>query len=183
MRIFCLFLLLAAGFATNANAAAKSHGAKAVSHNSAGVTINAGGPRVGKFAADIDFKGGMPAKNNATGKVDTTGVVNPAPAAVYFTERWGDMTCTIPGLHPGASYKVRLHETEDYVTAPGERTFNVSINGVQVLKKFDILAVAKARHKAVVKEFNTKATKSGTVVILFTSLVNNAKIDGIEVLP
>jgi hypothetical protein len=145
------------------------------------IAINCGGDKAaGAFIADKYYDGGQVANNN-TGAVDVTGVANPAPQAVYQTERYGDFTYTIPNLTPGASYKVRLHFTEDYVTAKGDRVFNVSINDKDVLSNFDIYAEAGAQNKAVIKEFQAAANKDGKLVISFVSVTQSSKVDGIEV--
>src|SRR5260370_26729426 len=77
---------------------------------------------------------------------------------------------------------VRLQFAETYWKAAGKRTFNVSINGNQVLTKFDIFATAGGAAIAVVKQFNATASTTGTISIQFTTVVNNAQVNGIEVL-
>src|SRR5262249_22576335 len=104
------------------------------------VAFNSGGATAGPFAADAFVSGGTAfATSNPT---DTTGVSNPAPQAVYQTERFGNFTYTIPGFTPGASYTVRLHFAEIYWTNAGQRLFNVAINGVAVLTNFDVFVAA-----------------------------------------
>jgi hypothetical protein len=145
-------------------------------------SINAGGAAVGSFAADEDFSGGL--TYSTTDTIDTTGVPNAAPAAVYQTERYGVFTYTVPGgLTPGASYTVRLHFAEIYWGAVGQREFNVSINGTQVLTNFDIIAAAGSRDRAVVETFSTKANANGQIVISFTKgAADQPKVSGIEVI-
>lgn len=50
-------------------------------------------------------------------------------------------------------YTVRLHFAEVEGLEPGRRVFNVSLQGKQVLKDFDIVKQAGGRNRAVVKEF------------------------------
>ena len=145
-----------------------------------GIQINAGGPAVAPFIADADFAGGATAATGNT--ITTTGVSNPAPQAVYQSNRYGNFGYTIPGLTAGKSYTVRLHFAEEYWTAAGKRVFNVSLNGAQVLTNFDIFATAGGEYKAVVEQFTATATSGGTVGIQFTSVVDNAQVNGIEVL-
>jgi len=136
--------------------------------------INSGGPAVAPFAADAFFSGGQTASTTAA--IDTSGVTNPAPTAVYQTERWGGdaafhpapFSYTFSNLTAGASYTVRLHFAEIFWTAAGQRKFNVAINGTQVLTNFDIIAAAGAANKAIVQEFTTTATSTGTIGISFT---------------
>jgi flagellin-like hook-associated protein FlgL len=149
-------------------------------HAAGNIQINAGGAAVDPFIVDTDFTGGTTSTSTKT--VTTTGVTNPAPQAVYQSYRYGNFRYAIPGLIANASYTVRLHFAEMYWKAAGKRTFNVSINGNQVLTKFDIFATAGGAAIAVVKQFNAIASTTGTILIQFTSVVNNAQVNGIEVL-
>jgi hypothetical protein len=119
--------------------------------------LNSGGPAVAPFAADAYFTGGTP-DVTSFGAVDTSAVSNPAPERVYETERWGAFSYTAPGLTPGVSYTVRLHFAEIYFTAAGQRTFNVLINGTQVLTNFDIIVAAGTYNKAIVRHSNPKSS-------------------------
>jgi len=147
--------------------------------------INAGGAQVtgtlgANWLADQDYVGGSTATdNNAT---IPTGMVNAAPLAVYQSNRWGTMTYTVPGLSAGASYIVDLHFDESYFSNPGQRQFNVLINGTQVLTNFDIVATAGGKSIANVQSFNTTADSTGTITIKFTAgAVDNPLICGIEI--
>ena len=143
------------------------------------IAINSGGPAVSPFLADEDFNGGSTINHANT--IDTSGVTNPAPAAVYQTARVGNFTYTIPGFAAGSTQTIRLHFAETFFAASGSRTFNVSINGAQVLSNFDIFATAGAKNKAVIEQFNEAANSSGQYVIQFTSVVNQSLVSGIEI--
>ncbi|HVH69506.1 MAG TPA: malectin domain-containing carbohydrate-binding protein, partial [Candidatus Dormibacteraeota bacterium] len=150
--------------------------------------ISAGSPSgasgIAPYVADEDFSGGTAALHSVT--VDTSHVTNPAPQAVYQYERYGNaanFSYTLPGLTAGASYTVRLHFAETYFTTTGQRIFNVSINGTQVLTNFDIVAAAGAANRAIIEQFTAAADSSGKITILFNpGTANNPKVDGIEVL-
>ena len=146
-----------------------------------GVDISAGGPAAAPFVADEDYTGGATAA--VTNAISTTGVTNPAPQSVYQHNRYGNFTYTIPGLTAGASYNVRLDFAEEYWTAAGDRTFNVLINGTQVLTNFDIFATAGGEYKAVAESFTATASSSGAVAIQFVTVKDNAQVNGIEVTP
>nr|BBH92320.1 hypothetical protein KTA_05190 [Thermogemmatispora argillosa] len=150
-------------------------------HAAAPVQINAGGPAVAPFVADTDYSGGSTASTSAA--IDTSGVTNPAPQAVYQSNRYGNFSYTIPNLTAGAAYTVRLHFAETYWSAAGKRVFNVSINGQQVLTNFDIYAAAGGANKAVVREVNATAAANGTLTIQFSTVVDNAQVNGLEILP
>lgn len=146
--------------------------------------VNCGGAAAGGYAADAYYSGGS--TYATTAGVDVSAVTDPAPQAVYQSERWASpsLTYTIPALVPGAPYTVRLHFAEIYFTATGQRRFHVTINGTRVLTDFDIVAAAEAANKAVVRSFTTTANASGQVIILLSSgSVNNPKANGIEVKP
>jgi len=145
-----------------------------------GVAVNAGGSAAGWFGADACCSGGTASSTTST--IDMSGLTNPAPQAVYQYNRYGTCTYTIPNLTPSATYWVRLHFAESYWTAAGQRVFNVSINGVSALSSFDIFAACGAQNKGVIREFYRSASSSGQMVIQFTTLVNNAQVNGIEVL-
>jgi Malectin domain/PQQ-like domain len=152
------------------------------------IAINAGGPAEGSFVADEDFTGG--AKIDHANTINTSKVTNPAPAAVYQSARIGAATAsgvgspftyTITGLTAGSSHTVRLHFAETFFTTKGSRVFNVSINGTQVLTKFDIVAASGGENIANIQQFTVPANASGQYVITFTSVTNNALISGIEI--
>ncbi len=141
--------------------------------------INSGGPAVSPFAADKDFVGG--GTINHANTIDLSGVTNPAPMVVYQTARVGNFTYTVPGFAAGSSHTVRLHFAETFFSTAGSRTFNVTINGTQVLSAFDIFAATGAKNKAIVKQFTVNANASGQYVIQFTTVVNQSLVSGIEV--
>ena len=143
--------------------------------------ISAGGPAAAPFVADEDFTGG--ATSATTHAITTTGLTNPAPQSVYQHNRYGNFTYTIPGLTAGASYTVRLHFAEEYWTTAGSRTFNVLINGTQVLTNFDIFATAGGEYIGVIEPFTATASSTGTVTIQFVTVKDNAQVNGIEVYP
>jgi hypothetical protein len=168
--------------------ASNSAGASALSNQASTTTqpgtasavqINSGGPAVSPFAADVDFSGG--GTINHANTIDLSGVTNPAPMAVYQTARTGNFTYTVPGFTAGSSHTLRLHFAETFFTASGSRTFNVSINGTQVLTNFDIFAAAGAKNKAVIEQFTVNANAGGQYVVQFTSVVNQSLLSGVEV--
>ncbi len=144
------------------------------------VQINVGGSAVGSFVADTDYSGGATAESSST--IDTSGVSSPAPQAVYQTNRYGTFSYVIPDLTPDTSYTVQLDFAETYWTAAGQRVFDVSANGQQELTDFDIIAVAGGPDKAVAEQFAVTTDDSGTITLQFTSMVDNAQVNGVEVL-
>jgi hypothetical protein len=146
----------------------------------------AGGGTAGSFVADADFSGGSTYSTSAA--IDTSGVSNPAPQSVYQTVRYGNFfTYTVGSLTPGASYTVRLDFAEIYWSSAGQRIFNVSINGNQVLSNFDILAAAGGQYKALAETFTATADAGGNIVISFAGAAGSpdlhAMVNGIEITP
>ncbi len=150
-------------------------------------SINCGGGQIGlfrfgdmgsqRFSRDRDFRGG---KTDSTTQHVATNVPYAAPIQVYQTERWGACSYTIAANKSG-TFTVRLHFAETKY-GPGERKFNVDINGKRVLGDFDIAAEA-GKGKALVKDFpGTKPNSEGNIVINFArGSADEPKICGIEV--
>ena len=146
------------------------------------VQINAGGLAVSPFIADKDFNNGN--EYSTTTAVNTTGVTNAAPEAVYQSVRYApSFTYIIPGLAPGSSYTVRLHFAELTFAGSGQRVFSVAINGTTVLSNFDVYATARGMDKAVVEQFTAIADALGQITVSFTKgSADNPEVSGIEIL-
>ena len=171
-------------FATKPNRAPSAVSAVTLTYNPnlalPHTAINSGGPDDAPFVADTSFSSG--AGHTRIGDVDTSMVPNPAPEAVYQSERIGGFNYVF-FLTPNANYTVRLHFAENTATAAGQRIMNVQINSVTVLSNFDIYAQAGGPFKAIVQEFNVQANKGGVIIVAFATVVGAAKLSGIEVLP
>jgi peptidoglycan/xylan/chitin deacetylase (PgdA/CDA1 family) len=144
------------------------------------IGINSGGAAVRAFLADTNFTGGT--ISGTTQSIDLTGVLIPAPMSVYQTGRFGNFNYSIANLTAGSSYKVALHFAEYEQNAAGKRTFHVVINGTQVLTNFDIFAAVGAQYKAVARSFTVTANSNGKINIIFSSVVGNAIVQGVEIL-
>ncbi len=152
------------------------------------IAVNSGGAAASPFIADTNFTGGTNATTGAA--ITTTGVTNPAPQAVYQSERWGASTYTFGGLTTGTSYNVRLHFAEIWFgpSNPGggganRRKFNVTINGTQVLTNFDVYAASGGQNRAIVKEYTFTPNGSGQIIIAYTvGTADQPKSSGIEII-
>ena len=137
---------------------------------------------VGTFVADTDFTGGTQA-SPTTAAINTSNVTNPAPQAVYQHERYDDFFYKFGGLTTGTSYTVRLHFAEIYWTGPGEREFNVFINGSQVLTNFDIFATADGENIALVKQYSVMPMANGQISVAYSNgAMDDAKSSGVEII-
>jgi glucuronoarabinoxylan endo-1,4-beta-xylanase len=137
---------------------------------------------LGSFVADQYYSGGSTYSNSNTVDVSQITVDTP-PAELFNNERYGAMSYTIPGFTAGNSYTVTLYFAETYLSSSGSRRFNVSINGATVLSNFDIYASAGGQNKAIARSFTATANSSGQIVIQFTSVTENPKINGISIKP
>jgi hypothetical protein len=100
--------------------------------------------------------------------------------ALYQSERWGNFDYRFPVTN--GSYTVTLKFAELYVTGPGQRIFNVQINGSTVLSNFDLFASAGGFGKAYDRTFPITVTNA-EILLHFTGVVNNASVRGIEIVP
>ena len=72
------------------------------------------------------------------------------------------------------TYKVRLHFAELGGVRPGERVFDVSIQGNTVIESLDVIAAAGGRRKPVVKEF--KGIKAAATIGLSLTASQGSKL-------
>jgi hypothetical protein len=114
---------------------------------------------------------------------NTIAGITPAPQ-VYRTERYGQGKSSFAYNIPvsNGNYNVNLDFAESYVTGPGRRIFNVSINGTQVLTNFDTYAAAGGMNIPVVKTFSVAVTNGTLSISFLPGSVENPKVNGIEVL-
>jgi hypothetical protein len=143
------------------------------------IQINCGGGAVAPYVADRDFAGGTTISH--LNKINTSGVTNPAPQAVYQTARTGNFSYTIPGFAAGSSSDIRLHFAETVYSTSGSRVFDVSINGTSVLSNFDIVKATGGKNIAIAKSFTVAASAGGAYVIKFTGVRSRSLISGIEI--
>lgn len=144
--------------------------------------INCGGPAVEPFAEDGLFTGGQGYSQAVD--VDASGVANPPPQEVYQSVRAlyeGSFGYSFPELTPGGSYLVRLHFADIFSASPGDRIFNVTINGTAVLTNFDVIETTGAPAIAVVREFTVAANAVGKIDVQFSFVKDSAIPAAIEI--
>jgi fibronectin type 3 domain-containing protein len=148
------------------------------------LAIDAGGGAVGSFAADIDFVG-TSLTYSTTAAIDTSGVFQAPPQAVYQSMRYANppgFGYTIVGLTPGAAYTVRLHFVEPTLFGAGQRVFNVTLNGAAFLSNFDIfVAAGNVGNKAVAEVGTATADANGRISIGFSNITNDPLVCAIEI--
>jgi N-acetylneuraminic acid mutarotase len=144
------------------------------------IRVNAGGPAytdsaANTWSADAGFTGG--------GTYSTTSTIaGTSDPTLYQTERTGQGggNFSYSFTVPNGTYSVTLKFAEIYWTSSGQRLFNVSLNGQQLLSNFDLLTQT-APKTALDKTFVVNVT-TGSINIAFTTLKDNAKVSAIQIL-
>jgi opacity protein-like surface antigen len=171
-------LALASAPADAATTALPSNAANAAS----GTRFSVGGGATGAWAADPGPTSGSTFPYGFSNRVDTSGIAQPAPDAIYQRSRFGtNFTYTVDRLEARARYVVRLHFVEPSWSGARRRIFDVSVNGSNVLRRFDIFAAAGGVFRAVTRSFTTEASSSGKITIAFSAVRDTAIVSGIEV--
>jgi Malectin domain/Fibronectin type III domain len=142
-------------------------------HPSVTWSINAGGPKY-KDKQGIIYRGGA-----QTGYVysTSTAIGGTKDTPLYQSERYGDFSYAIPMAN--GDYVVTLKFAEIYWTQPGQRVFNVVLEGVKVLSKLDL--VAKVGPNTAYDVALPVSVKDGQLNIKFHSVVDYAKVSAIMV--
>ncbi|BAY08442.1 malectin domain-containing carbohydrate-binding protein [Calothrix sp. NIES-2098] len=142
------------------------------------IRINAGGDTYTDLSGNVWAKDANFTSSNtyATNKT-IGGTSNPL---LYQTERWGDQFSYNIPISSG-TYKVNLDFAEIYWSSPGQRIFDVNIEGASVIKNLDIVAEAGV-NTALRKSADVQVT-DGILNIDFKASVDNAKVSDIEVIP
>ena len=114
---------------------------------------------------------------------DVTRAWEPAPQAVYTKQLYAaGIRFTATNLVPGATYRVRIHSSEDYTgaQADGKRIFSGVANGVTIFSNLDMWKETKALYKIIIKEAKVLASADGMVHFKLERSQDNASISAIE---
>ncbi|RLM64209.1 malectin domain-containing carbohydrate-binding protein [Halorubrum sp. Atlit-26R] len=135
------------------------------------------------FQADANFDGGTTFATGNAGTPADPEIANTDDDELYHTERYGDFGYDV-SLADG-EYEVTLHFAELYQGVAndggaGDRLFNVSIEGQQVLGDYDIYAEAGGAHAAATETFTAEVT-DGELNVDFSTVEDNAKVSAIAV--
>ncbi|HEX8426406.1 malectin domain-containing carbohydrate-binding protein [Hymenobacter sp.] len=137
--------------------------------------INAGGEALttsrGAFAADQYAIAGSPYAQNVT----ISGTADPA---LYQSERNGTFGYSFPVAN--GAYTVVLHFAEIYWPQPGQRVFDVAVEGVTRLDNYDI--VAKVGPRTATTETLPVTVTDGALDLTFAASVDQAKVSAIEIM-
>ncbi len=128
----------------------------------------------------------FPSVISSQNPVDTSGVQ--APAAIFQTSAQADQSgignklSYHIGLRDG-SYVLRLYFSEPFNLSPGQRLFDIALNGSLAASKFDIVAAAGAPNRAVGEQFavNVSGGNGLSIDLINDSPVFAALLAGIEI--
>lgn len=135
------------------------------------------------WAADGNYTGGTAADNANT----ITGALPCATdQTLYQDQRYGNSFGYSFNV-PAGSYQVTLKLAETYSGdfGTGDRVFNVSLNGTQVLSNFDIYRQAGG-NAALDEVFNNVSPSGGIIALQFngtSSTDTNAVVEAIQIIP
>jgi glycosidase len=82
---------------------------------------------------------------------------------------------------PEGIYEITLLEAETYWSGPGEREFNVFIQGRQVLTNFDIFVAAGGMNIPISLVFTNAVTNSQLQILFTPGAADNARVSGVQV--
>ncbi|MEP7044076.1 MAG: malectin domain-containing carbohydrate-binding protein [Dokdonella sp.] len=139
--------------------------------------INAGGDAYTAvdgtlYVADTAFDGGS--TQVSSNPVDATD-----DDTLYNNWRWGNFAYHLPLVN--GPYTVELQFADTYNTAPGQRIFDVAIEGATVLQDFDIIASVGV-NVATVRRFDVDI-EDGVLDVVFTNgSTGSARIDALRVI-
>jgi hypothetical protein len=152
--------------------------------------VNAGGSLVRADDDGPDWKPLISTDGIQTGAVDTYRVDRPidrdasvpstTPGAVFATEAWAESLDLSFDVTTGERYLVRMYLAEIYFEAPGERVFDVTIEGDTELAGYDIYADV-GRDTGVMRSVPVMVS-DGTLTVSFDGEVDNPKISAVEIL-
>jgi hypothetical protein len=138
------------------------------------IRIRCGGPQF------TDASGNVWIADNAQNRnVTNATIANTSTPALYQTEAWSNSTLQYQFTVPNGPFTVKLHFAEFYRDRPGQRTFNILVNGTTYFSSFDILA-AVATNTAYDVSIPVMVG-NGQVTIQLVPVLGPAKIDAIEI--
>lgn len=157
------------------------------------VLVDVGGAGDATFLPDSFGTGGIvdtkPADKRANTVFSRT-VKNRIPESIWYTSRHTESTYQLTGLTAGGSYELRLYFLDWYFSRPGQRIFDVDVNGVRELRDFDIIGTAIAAGAdgaaafGVERDIAVTADATGTVRVDFVrGAADQPQINALVLIP
>lgn len=117
---------------------------------------------------------------NGTLSTQPFDVIGTEDDQLFYTRRVGkQFSYSLPAQN--GMYTLQLYFAEPFWETPNKRVFDVSVEGKQVIKNYDIVAEAGAR-SAVAKSFAVNIT-DGSLDIEFVRVKDNAIVSGLSLVP
>ncbi len=128
------------------------------------------------WSADTSYTGGMTA-------VETTqvSIANTDSPVLYNGQRYGNPSFSYLFTVPNGSYTVTLKFAELYVTAAGQRLFDIVLDGTTVETAFDIYATAGAMNTAVDRSYPVTVSNGKIEIDFNQGTVQFPKVDAIQI--
>ncbi len=150
--------------------------------------VNCGGPAATdsqgrSWSADQAYtSGGWGYVNGSAETIVSNPIANTEDDVLYQSGRWNS-TLEYRFTLSNKAWRVRLKFAEIYspFTNPGQRVFNVFIEGNQVLSSFDIVASSGGQYTAIDYTFDVNLT-DGILNITTSAIIDSPKISAIEIL-
>jgi hypothetical protein len=142
-------------------------------HGFAPIRVNCGGPAI------TDAIGTWSADNLGNHAETTAAIANTTVPELYKKESWSTSTLHYQFSVPNGSYTVKLHFAEIYLTARGQRVFNIVVNGLTVHSNFDILGVTSpntAYDLSIPVSVNT-----GQITVQLVPVTGTPKLSALEI--
>ena len=160
--------------------------------------LNTGGAQVGATDGGPDWEaddtGSSSSYRNSQGSTASyspsakfsSSVPSSTPSAIFDSEMYSTndsppLTWQFP-VDAGSDVTVRLFFANRYAgtSQPGQRVFDVSVDGDPVLQNYDIVADV-GDQTAVMKAFDVTVPSSGNITVELTHVTENPLINGIEI--
>lgn len=139
------------------------------------IRINCGGPQI------TDPSGNVWVTDNATNYSATNAAIaNTTTPALYQKDAWSTGTLQYQFSVPNGSFTVTLKFAEFYLSARGQRVFNIVVNGTTLLAGFDILANASGMNAAYDVSLPVTVT-NGQITIQLVPVTGTPKVNGIQI--
>ena len=174
-RIILLAALLTAGWVSSNTSIAQTG---PILRINAGTESEASGGGE-TFIGDTFFESNSSVVPSINSSVSNTNV-----EGVYQSERISNGSFETFGYNipvENGTYTVTLHFAETAFGNEGQRQFNVEIEGVQVLTDYDIIEEAGGPNIAKEETIFNVSVSDGELTIDFDSVIERAKINGIEI--